>query len=278
MGGLNLISLAAHTGWVFSKTLLLHFVDNKSIKEQSVARSRDMTFDTAFHIVKTFLRQSSEGSVEDLQAFCNIFIPSPSWITVVTVKIPPEMADQAAEILLEHIGEETMDTLIGGRTWWRKRARADGCIEGEWISMKRDWNGNDLKEKLKEKSKTSFASESATKEAANHHGEDQYEQSLDEQRCIFYVHGGEKVTMKQYHQLTVLRRILLWQLEHSPIFHLANGSQSWCSSIRSQLPTQSSISFPLRSTRLPCSIPLPHSTSFWSTPQASRSGTPRLCR
>lgn len=191
MGGLNLITLAAHTGWIFSKTLLLHFVDNKSVEEQSVARSKDMTFDTAFQIVKTFLRQSSEGSVEDLQAFCNIFIPSPSWITVVTVKIPPEMADQAAKILLEHIGEETMDTLIGGRTWWTKRARADGCIEAEWISMKRDWDGNDMKDKLKQKTKASFASEAETKEAAGHHGEDKYEQSLDEQRCIFYVHGGE---------------------------------------------------------------------------------------
>lgn len=173
MSGINLVSLAARVGWM----LLLHFAQNKKIKKRSVARSRDVSFDTAFRLIKKFLRQATEGTVEDLQSFCNIHIPSPSWSTVVAVKIPLEMADQAAKILIEHIGAETMDALFGGQMWWQQRAQ--GYIAAEWIAAKRDWDlANEAR--LKENHQNNSPSDSAPNEPA-----------AEEQTCMFYMHGGE---------------------------------------------------------------------------------------
>ena len=173
MSGINLVSLAARVGWM----VLLHFAQNKKIKKRSVARSRDISFDTAFRLIKKFLRQATEGTVEDLQSFCNIHIPSPSWSTVVAVKIPLEMADQAAEILIEHIGVETMGALFGGQKWWQQRA--EGYIAAEWIAAKRDWDPAN-EERLKENDQNNSPSDSAPDGPA-----------MDEQICMFYMHGGE---------------------------------------------------------------------------------------
>lgn len=113
MPGLNLLTLASETAWIVGRTFFTHFFDKKRIIEESEAR-KDITYDQAFNIVKNFLRSSSDGTVEDLQRFCSHFVPSPAWVTVITVKIPAQVAADAAKILIEHIGEETMDNLIVG--------------------------------------------------------------------------------------------------------------------------------------------------------------------
>lgn len=33
--------------------------------------------------------------------------------------------------------------MIGGREWWQRTANPSGGIKGEWISMKKDWQGLD---------------------------------------------------------------------------------------------------------------------------------------
>ena len=47
---------------------------------------------------------------------------------------------------------------MGGREWWQRTANKEGGVKGEWISMKRDWQGLDadsaeykVKEKLHRK-------------------------------------------------------------------------------------------------------------------------------
>lgn len=31
--------------------------------------------------------------------------------------------------------------MLGGREWWQRTANKNGAVEGEWISMKKDWSG-----------------------------------------------------------------------------------------------------------------------------------------
>lgn len=52
-------------------------------------------------------------------------------------------------------------------------------------------DGSDIKHRMKQKQKKPFAGESQTKSAAESHGQDQYEKAMDDQRCLFYVHGGQ---------------------------------------------------------------------------------------
>ena len=93
------------------------------------------------------------------------------------------MADQAAEILIEHIGLETMDTLIGGRTWWQKRSQ--GYIAAEWIAAQRDWDPTD-EETLKDSKQNNPPSASAARQTLK----EQYDSAMDDQICLFYMHGG----------------------------------------------------------------------------------------
>jgi hypothetical protein len=183
---LNLAWLGAHSSWVVLSTFVKHTIATPSRKGTSTAH-KFMAYDQAFEIVKSFLQQASHDTVEALQAFCNTFVPSPFYVLIVRVLIPPECTREAADILIQHVGEDKCLEELGGKQWWQRRPRSDGCLEAEWISMKKDWDGQDLKENMKKRPKEKAPDE----EPPTRHMTDRYHSDLDEQRCLFYVHGGQ---------------------------------------------------------------------------------------
>jgi len=68
-------------------------------------------------------------------------MPSPYWIRVVRVVIPLSTRLDANKALIDTIGEEEINNVIGGAQWWQRTAHKDNGIDGEWVSMKRDWEG-----------------------------------------------------------------------------------------------------------------------------------------
>jgi hypothetical protein len=39
-----------------------------------------------------------------------------------------------------------VDDILGGREWWQRTANKEGGVRGEWISMKKHWQGLDADE------------------------------------------------------------------------------------------------------------------------------------
>lgn len=81
------------------------------------------------------------STVEEVQSFCNNFIPAPFWVRVIRVVIPLSTRLEAGEILIEGLGDDDIDNVIGGREWWQRTGHRDNGVDAEWISMKRDWEG-----------------------------------------------------------------------------------------------------------------------------------------
>lgn len=91
--------------------------------------------------MKGFFEKASLHTIEDLQTFGNNFVPAPFWVRVIRVLIPLSTREEANEILIQTLGEEEIEKVVGGRTWWGQTANEEGGVNGEWISMKRDWQG-----------------------------------------------------------------------------------------------------------------------------------------
>lgn len=66
-------------------------------------------------------------------------MPSPWWVRVVRVVIPPSQCDEAGRLLAQAFGPEEIAGVVGGEQWWQRRGQKDGGVEGEWIAMKEDW-------------------------------------------------------------------------------------------------------------------------------------------
>lgn len=80
----------------------------------------------------------SSHTVEELQSFTAMHVPSPSWIHVSHATVPTDSIDRAASILRKHFAEVYDGGLeeLGGERWWTLRGRP---LEGEWIEMRRDF-------------------------------------------------------------------------------------------------------------------------------------------
>ncbi|KAL8280896.1 hypothetical protein RQP46_006575 [Phenoliferia psychrophenolica] len=87
--------------------------------------------------------KASLHTVEDLQAFGNNWTPAPFWVRVISVTIPLATRLDAGKVLIDTLGEHEVDTIIGGREWWQRSANKSGGVTGEWIAMKKDWDGLD---------------------------------------------------------------------------------------------------------------------------------------
>ncbi|GAA5980276.1 hypothetical protein JCM11641_005526 [Rhodosporidiobolus odoratus] len=135
-----------------SSTFLKHYVMRKEISAKSEARN-SLLYDEAFSVMKMFFEKSSLHSVEDAQKFGNNFVPAPFWVRVIRVSIPLSTRLEAGKILIAGIGEEEIQKVVGGREWWQRTAHADSGVDGEWISLKRDWEGLEKREKEREKAK-----------------------------------------------------------------------------------------------------------------------------
>ncbi|KAM0755605.1 alpha/beta-hydrolase [Meredithblackwellia eburnea MCA 4105] len=108
---------------------------------KTVKLRRDILYDEGFSVLKFFFAKASLHTVEDLQTFGNNFVPSPFWVRVIRVNIPLSTRLDAGQVIIDTLGEDEIERVVGGREWWQRNAGKEGGIEGEWISMKKDWEG-----------------------------------------------------------------------------------------------------------------------------------------
>lgn len=98
-------------------------------------------------------KNASMSTVEEIQSFCNNFIPAPFYVRVIRIVIPLSTRLEAGEVLIDGLGEEDIENVVGGREWWQRTAHRDNGLDAEWISMKRDWEGLEAEARAQRKSK-----------------------------------------------------------------------------------------------------------------------------
>ncbi|BGP12779.1 hypothetical protein JCM10213_007293 [Rhodosporidiobolus nylandii] len=151
---LNSATVALSALGTMTSTMLRHYVQRKKVTARSEARN-SLLYDEAFSVMKMFFEKSALHTVEEAQEFGNNFVPAPFWVRVIRVVIPLSTRLEAGKILIAGIGEEDIQKVVGGREWWQRTAHADTGVDGEWISLKRDWEGLEKDAKAKEKAKRS---------------------------------------------------------------------------------------------------------------------------
>lgn len=97
--------------------------------------------------------KSALHTVEEAQTFGNNFVPAPFWVRVIRVTIPLSTRLEAGKVLIAGIGEEDIQKVVGGREWWQRTDHSDSGVSGEWISLKKDWEGLEKKAKEEEKAR-----------------------------------------------------------------------------------------------------------------------------
>ena len=86
------------------------------------------------------MRILAEHRTKLLQIFStNTHVPSPYWFKVVRAAIPLSVCDHAASIIIDLLGPEGVDKVLGGSKWWTVRSAK--MIDAEWIAMKADVKG-----------------------------------------------------------------------------------------------------------------------------------------
>lgn len=95
-----------------------------------------LSYDAALHLIRQFLVYSSHHTVEDVQAFTQQWVPTPSWVKTEDVLIPESYISTAVQHLHTQLGVQGLEQ-IGGRYWWQWR-RDHTPLKGEWIEMKKD--------------------------------------------------------------------------------------------------------------------------------------------
>ncbi|KAK4055202.1 hypothetical protein OIV83_000482 [Microbotryomycetes sp. JL201] len=182
-----------------------HVFARKKIVAETEAR-KSFIYNEAFSVLKAFFEKGTLHTVEEAQKFGNTFVPSPSWVRVIRVVIPPSTLADAAKVLIDTIGEKEVNEVIGGKEWWQRTAHPEGGIDGEWISMKKDWPGPEdddpaveeihhmkldaLREALNEKKSRRQESAKGKDHDLPEPPQEAYAEEMDSMRCILYIHGG----------------------------------------------------------------------------------------
>ncbi|GAA5850059.1 hypothetical protein JCM8547_000999 [Rhodosporidiobolus lusitaniae] len=151
---LNTFTVGLSAMSTMTGTALRHYVMRKRVTAKSKARD-SLLYDEAFSVMKMFFEKSALHTVEDAQKFGNNFVPAPFWVRVIRVTIPLSTRLEAGKVLIAGIGEDDIEKVVGGREWWQRTAHVDSGVGGEWISLKRDWEGLEKKAKAEEKAKMS---------------------------------------------------------------------------------------------------------------------------
>ncbi|SPO23300.1 uncharacterized protein UTRI_01978 [Ustilago trichophora] len=138
-----------------TKTFFKHYYKKakRSLKNRTTSRSNaaaaaadphdrmnatdEFMFDEAFHIVKAFIEIGTSDTVEAIQNFTDAPAPPIPWATTLPVMIPMESCDKAAKVIVEHLGPQDLEKLVGGEKWWQLRPLPG--LQGEWIAMSNDW-------------------------------------------------------------------------------------------------------------------------------------------
>lgn len=75
---------------------------------------------------------------------------------MIRIVVPLSSRLEAGRVIISILGEDEIKHVVGGREWWQRTAHKEAGIDGEWISMKRDWQG--LEKEAKEREKRDKAS------------------------------------------------------------------------------------------------------------------------
>ncbi len=102
----------------------------------------EFMFDEAFHIVKAFIEIGTSDTVEAIQDFTDAPAPPIPWATTLPVMIPMESCDKAAKLIIDHLGPEDLQKLVGGEKWWQLRSMPG--VQAEWIAMSNDWKKDEV--------------------------------------------------------------------------------------------------------------------------------------
>ncbi|KAF9026049.1 alpha/beta-hydrolase [Hymenopellis radicata] len=170
-------------GPVVFGTLVKHYFERfKKDKYHTTQLRRDeLLYDEIFNLAKKFMEIATNHTVEELQALGNTRTPSPPWVNVIRVLVPMSCCDEAAKLLTKALGgEEVARRMVGGVKWWQVRG-LDG-VDGQWINAKKDWKDAKQRYEMREKAGDPTPEDSAQPA--------EYEQDMDDMRCILYFHGG----------------------------------------------------------------------------------------
>lgn len=148
---LNTITVAFSTTPIIISTLLTHLLHHPPASEYG------LSYQEGIALIRRFLEHASHHTVEELQSFTAMNVPTPSWVSTQEVIIPPRFLDDSAAHITAQLGSST--------TWWRWRERDLRC---EWISVSHKWwRGKQRSDTVTEKLELE-----------------------DTARTLLYVHGG----------------------------------------------------------------------------------------
>jgi len=108
--------------------------------------------------------KSMMHTVEEMQAFGNNFVPAPFWVRVIRVTIPLSTRIDAGKYLIAGLGDDDVENVIGGREWWQRTSHPESGVCGEWISLKRDWEGLEAEAKAQRAERASGKGKDGEKE------------------------------------------------------------------------------------------------------------------
>ncbi|GAA5922423.1 uncharacterized protein JCM15063_003299 [Sporobolomyces koalae] len=148
----NTLTVALSGLGVIGTTFMRHYFKRKEVTAQQEVRN-SLLFDEAFNVLRKFFMKSALHTVEETQTFGNNFVPAPFWVRVIRIVVPLSSRLEAGRIIISTLGEEEIANVVGGREWWQRTAHKEAGIDGEWISMKRDWQGLEKEAKERDKRK-----------------------------------------------------------------------------------------------------------------------------
>ncbi|BGP44828.1 hypothetical protein JCM10450v2_000643 [Rhodotorula kratochvilovae] len=148
---LNTLTLTLSSLSTIGKTFVKHYTSRKKISSETKARE-SLLYDEAFNVMKKFFEKASMHTVEETQAFGNNFVPAPFWVRVIRVTVPLSTRLEAGKYLIAGLGEEDIEHVVGGREWWQRTSHPESGVCGEWISLKRDWEGLEAEAKARKAS------------------------------------------------------------------------------------------------------------------------------
>ncbi|ORY81000.1 Alpha/Beta hydrolase protein, partial [Protomyces lactucae-debilis] len=122
--------VAVNTTPAFLKTFFQHFADKPPTNDPR----HELAYHEAIVLVKKFLEYGAKHTVEQVQSFTANKIPTPGWVSKQEVVMEQSFLDEAAQHLIERLGEQGL-AVFGGSKWWQYRIEALTC---EWIEMKKD--------------------------------------------------------------------------------------------------------------------------------------------
>ncbi|KAI9712668.1 MAG: hypothetical protein M1820_001289 [Bogoriella megaspora] len=151
---LNTITVGSAVTPTVIETWFSHYLNRKPLRQKPTAH---ISYHEGLRLVRAFLLHASHHTVEEIQAFTSQWVPSPRWVRVEELSIPPSHLENSATHIQAQLGPRGIE-LVGGKSWWQWRHQ-DSPLRAEWIEMRSHYQ---------ERKRTSGKAE----------------------RIILYVHGG----------------------------------------------------------------------------------------